>query len=575
MDDMLRKVNQDQMIDASAFDQFGSQVRGILENPDNIVKQLDSQQRSRIKSLVDNSTSSMREEAIKIKQEYERSAALNTNRAASSPMGETILNRSEVIPEGRLRSENMDAQGRVPANAPLLEPDTISIVSPQYKLSWDVSNILGAKNAALEIGKVNAKFSNPRGTAPDEQATLFYTPSLGTVKGERRGSAIELEGVGNYQYRVAALNSKGELISRFSDASELVVVYNNLDIAAATPEVEPKYVSPDNPEYSFRWDVSNIEGARDAAVEISKPNATFSNTNGRARDRVNTFFFNPSLGRTSGSFSSGISGLDGPGTYQFRVIAISANEDFMGMWSGPATLIVTESGAMTPAPTPAPTDSAPRPMVAPPAPTVRENGDGFNIRWNVSETEGAKGVNFELARLRGTSNDVEEVIIAQVEDSTNGGMDVDSGLLQSNGRYQVRVAAVDSAGNLLTNWSKPAVMNVLREETITRRPEAQPQPQPAPAQTNAVAAQQVDSSAAKDSTAAGATPPAPTGKNLEVSRNNTPLYERNNPSSPEIASLQKGEKLIHVRTEGLWQNVYYPAGAISGWVLSFNVTGIN
>ena len=80
---------------------------------------------------------------------------------------------------------------------------------------------------------------------------------------------------------MAALNARGELISRFSDAAELVVVYNNLDIAATTPLVEPKIVSPQNPEYTFQWDVTNIEGARDAAVEISKPDVVFGNQQGR------------------------------------------------------------------------------------------------------------------------------------------------------------------------------------------------------------------------------------------------------------------------------------------------------
>ena len=65
--------------------------------------------------------------------------------------------------------------------------------------------------------------------------------------------------------------------------------------------------------------------------------------------------------------------------------------------------------------------------------------------------------------------------------------------------------------------------------------------------------------------------PPPEGESLEVIRNNTPLYEQNNPSSAEIASLEKGEQLVRVETNGLWYRVFYPVGGKYGWVLNFNV----
>ncbi len=572
MDDMLRTINRDQMVDAGAFDLFNSNVRSVLENPENLVKQLDPEQRSKIKDLIDTSTGEMRQEAVRLRQDLVRGPESGGNSRGSAGMGETMLNRDEARMESNIRGESMEAQGKVPANAPLLEPDTISVIAPQYKLSWDVTNILGAKNSALEISKANSKFSNPRGTEPDPEATLYYTPSLGSVKGERRGNALELEGVGAYYYRVAALNSRSELISRFSDATKLVVVYNNLDIAANVPQIEPRVISPQKPEYSFRWDVSNIEGARDAAVEISKPGRSFGNPGGRARDRLNTFFFNPSLGRISGTYNSNIDGLTGPGTYLFRVIAVSSHEDFMGMWSEVDTLVVVSESSESPSLTQVQTDQQPvKPTEIPPSPELESTDSGFSMNWNIGKIANASGVSFELARLVGGSaanaSEVGEVIINQPLEGTSGRFEIDSVLTNKPGRYQARLAAVDSAGNLLSRWSKPSYVS------IPATPSGSPAGQSAQTQQpNAEDGQAAPPTAKQDEEQAAEPEKQPSGKSLEVSQNNIPLYEKNSPSSPEIATLKKGEKLIHISSDGLWYRVYYPLGGQYGWVFSFNVS---
>ncbi len=582
MDNMLRTINKDQMIDAGAFDQFNTEVQGVLTNPENIVKQLDSQGRSRIKNIVESSTGGMRQDALRLRQNYVRSAGATGSSGGRTGMGEAILNRDKSRLEGNFHVENMAAQGRVPANAPLLEPDTISIITPQYKLSWEVSNILGAKNTALEISKANAKFSNPRGTEPDPDATLSFIPALGTVKGERRGSALELEGVGTYYYRVAALNARGELISRFSDATKLVVVYNNLNIAANKPVIEPKIISEDSPEYSFRWDVSFIEGARDAAVEITKPDRSFGNPGGRARDRQNTFFFNPSLGRISGTFSSSIDGLSGPGTYLFRVIAVSPQDDFMGMWSEPETLVVATGSGEIPQPAEGETDQQPRePTEIPPSPQLESSDNGFSVNWNVEEIATAKGVSFELARLVGGSaanaSEVDEVVVSQLLENPSGDFEIESGLIDKPGRYQARLAAVDSAGNLLSGWSEPSYFSIkspgFAKSSTTLSSPAAAQAQPSAQEPDTTGSSQTNTATEQEPQAAEQVQKAqPSGKNLVVTRNNEPLYEQNNPSSPEIASLQKGDKLIHVSSDGLWYRVYYPLGLKYGWVLSFSVS---
>jgi len=58
---------------------------------------------------------------------------------------------------------------------------------------------------------------------------------------------------------------------------------------------------------------------------------------------------------------------------------------------------------------------------------------------------------------------------------------------------------------------------------------------------------------------------------LEVTKNNTPLYEQPNLSSAEIATLKKGEKLVNLSSNGLWYRVFYMVGGKYGYVLNFNV----
>ncbi|MEA2063908.1 MAG: hypothetical protein U9P14_09445 [Gemmatimonadota bacterium] len=118
------------------------------------------------------------------------------------------------------------------ANAPVITPDTISIaINEDYTFEWDVSNVLGAKGVVIEISKANHKFQNPNGEVWDRGNAMFYDPDRlsTTISGLLPGNALELEGPGVYQYRVSALNANKELVSRFSDAVELVVVDNKID----------------------------------------------------------------------------------------------------------------------------------------------------------------------------------------------------------------------------------------------------------------------------------------------------------------------------------------------------------
>ena len=545
-------------------------MRQVLEDPENLVKNLDNDQRSRISRIVNQSTEGMRDEAIKLKQNQDdrmKAAPPAAPQASGANIGGgQILNRNEERLQSDITQATMQVEGRIVANAPTVSPDTISLVKPAYTLHWDVSNVLGSKNASLEISKVDTKFTNPRGNAPEQASTLFYTPGLGSISGDRRGSALELEGVGSYYYRVAALNARGEFISTFSDATELVVIYNNINTIANKPDIPPGMVSPNSPEYTLHWDVTNVEGAKDVAVEISKPDMDFTNPNGRGRDRSSTFFFNPSLGKLAGSFASNIDGLAGPGRYQFRVIAVSPYGDLMGQWSNPAILVVTD-GSGQPPPEIMQQPSEP---VIPKSPTVESANGNLSVSWDVSAINGASGITFELAvsteDTLGTAvtpeSALDQVLFSSSAEGASGSVNIDKSKLNGSGNYILRIAAVDSAANLVSSWSAPARISI----------QAPPATPAAPAGRPAAAVQQPQPAAGTQETAApAANEPVPEGKNLEVMRNNTPLYEDSNPSSAEILSLNKGDSLIHVKTNGLWHQVYYPTGGKYGWVLSFNV----
>ena len=573
MDDMLRTIGEDKMVDPGSFSKFNDEVRKVMDDPENLIKDLNNDQKIRLDNIVNQSTASMQQDALRLKQEQtarDQASQMALRRQDSPDAVGEFLNRSDWMKQQSARGQNnLEIDQFIVANPPQLSPDTISLVVPNYTLKWDATNVLGAKNASLEISKPDRKFANPRGTAPDIENAFYYNPDLGNIAGERKVSALELNGVGVYQFRVAALNPRGEFISRFSDASQLVVVANNLNLIANKPIIDPKRLNTIHPDYSFRWDLSNIEGAKDVAVEVSKPNTPFSNPNGRERDRANTFFFNPSLGKLSGTFTSNLDGLKGPGQYLFRVIAVSALQSFIGQWSDPEILQVTEGELEQPAPKPV---AQPAEPVAPRSPEIAPVDAGFSASWDVSPIMGASAVKLEIAQAAADGKDSSLagglVIYSQQVDSTRGSVVIDLNKFPGPGNYGLRIAASDSQGNLLSPWSEPARL-ALNE----------PATEDTPARRVLNEAAMTYSSANLPAELSGDTlqpvQPPPEGKKLVVISINTPLYSESNPSSEELYTLKKGEPLIFVRNSAdrLWQYVFYPAGGKYGWVFAYNVKG--
>ncbi|MCE5270355.1 dockerin type I domain-containing protein [bacterium] len=543
MDNMLRKIGKDQDVDPGDITKFNGDVRSVLEDPDNIVGSLSVDQRNQIVKIVDQSTGDMRDTAMDLRQRI--SAAKSQSEPESQGGGlirQEILDRRKWNTDGA--ADNLRVDKLIVANSPKISPDTISIVSPLYNLNWDVSNVLGARDAAVEISKVDKKFANPRGAQVDKDNTLYYNPSMGGVSGQRRGSALELEGEGTYQYRVAALDNRGEMISRFSDAAELIVVANNVNILANQPNVSPDTIYPGNPTYTFKWDIGNIEGAKDVAVEISNPNTPFSNPGGRERDRVNTFFFNPSLGRLSGSFGSNIDGLSGPGLYLFRVIGVSPVGDFVGQWSPPDTLIVTTDEVAAVA-----RENPPEVLLPP---KVAFQDTALVVSWDVSAVKAARSISLEVALSDTGGSASEKAVLNRKLPGASGSTVLKLNELEGRGRYVFRVAAADSSGTLVTMWSRPETWRYRGQSSAADTLEKNAKSQ---------AAQEPDTPGLG----------APEGKELRVATDKSPLYADKSLSSTELASLNKGDSLILVSSDGMWNRVYYAPKRTYGWVLNINI----
>ena len=69
MENMLHKLGKDQMVDPTDFTRFNEDVRSVLEDPANLSQNLSPDQRNSLFGEVDKSTSDMRDEAMRLRQQ--------------------------------------------------------------------------------------------------------------------------------------------------------------------------------------------------------------------------------------------------------------------------------------------------------------------------------------------------------------------------------------------------------------------------------------------------------------------------------------------------------------------------
>jgi Dockerin type I domain len=557
MENMLHKLGRDQMLDPADYTLLKGNIQDVLEDPNNLVQDLTVEQRNRLFGEVDRSTENMRSEAMRIRQQVEKRRAEQEKAAATRKQEQMALATERLDRrEGRMAMQREEGNARtdqkIIASSPKLTPDTVSVVAPGYVLEWDVSNVLGAKRVGLEISHADQKFQNRNGNMPDEENQYFWSATqLTTISGKLNLNATNLEGLGVYQFRVAALDMDGELMSKFSDAVNLVMVFNNVNTIANKPIIEPEEVPLDNPQYTIRWDVSNVEGAYDAAVEISKPDAEFSNPNGRKPDRVNQAFFNGNLGNISSKLSSTLSGSGGEGTYLFRVGATSSQGDFIGRWSDPAILVVKKQVVEQP-----PEETA---TLVPPVPQVSLLDTAVTISWNLSDYPRADGILLEIVPEKTDSDNPGNKYNLKII-GIQGSHTVNSSDLNGEGACTARIAAIDNTGSILGLWSPPVefkVYNTIEADLSVIQENTTPMAQ-------ASGVKQETASAGEDSS-------FEEGQKLVVKRKTATLYKEKSLSSPEIATLNQGEILLLREANEYWYKVALPGKRQKGWVFKNDV----
>jgi len=122
-----------------------------------------------------------------------------------------------------------DGQAPVPG----LDPALVSLSSPLFEISWDVSAFADVAAAGVEVSKVNSGFANPNGADWDPDNCCFSsTTLLDGVSGTEVMDAAGFEGPGVYQIRVVGLDAFGTIASHFSDSA-------TFEVLAGAPPVDP------------------------------------------------------------------------------------------------------------------------------------------------------------------------------------------------------------------------------------------------------------------------------------------------------------------------------------------------
>jgi hypothetical protein len=190
----------------------------------------------------------------------------------------------------------------------------------------------------FEFTGPNRAFANPNGTAPDPVS------GFGGAGGGLPVPATSFTAVldasfppGTYQVRVVGLSASGGLVGTFSDAITIILgpgvfISPNARSAITAPAAGTQLVR--GAQVTFTWTV--VTGVAQYLFEVTGPNQGFANPNGAAPD--------------PGALGSVVvpgTALVAPvptelpsGTYQLRVIALTAAGQPIGTFSDAVTVVV-------------------------------------------------------------------------------------------------------------------------------------------------------------------------------------------------------------------------------------------
>jgi hypothetical protein len=213
------------------------------------------------------------------------------------------------------------------ASFPLLAPTAVGF-------QW--TGIDGAAAYGFEFTGRDQSFTNANGTGPDTVNGFggggggFPTTGTGFV-----ATLDPTVPAGRYQVRVIGLGSDGLPRGSFSDALTLFLG------AAVPPTARPTITGPANgttltsgSPVTFLW-TETVPGVPQYLFEVSGPGRPFANPNGTAADPGAIGFLVPGTVLPV-VVPPGIQ----PGTYQVRVIGVSATGQALGSFSNAITLIV-------------------------------------------------------------------------------------------------------------------------------------------------------------------------------------------------------------------------------------------
>lgn len=202
--------------------------------------------------------------------------------------------------------------------------------------------IPAAARYGFEFTGANRQFANPNGVAPDPVNGFGGAGGGFIVTGGSFTAPLEASfPLGAYQVRVVPLSGTGAVIGTFSNALSIV-----LTVGTAPGAGRPSITAPPSGATFFRglpatfaWTV--VPGTAGYFFEFTGPNQQFTNPNAVEPDPVN------GSGGTGGGFSVlGTSftatvpiGLT-PGSYQVRVIGVSAAGQPVGTFSDAITVSV-------------------------------------------------------------------------------------------------------------------------------------------------------------------------------------------------------------------------------------------
>jgi Divergent InlB B-repeat domain/Matrixin len=205
-------------------------------------------------------------------------------------------------------------------------------LSPASVATFGWSAVAGAARYVFEFTGPNLAFTNPNGTVFD---------AVNGAGGAGGGCPILLDASippGTYQVRVIGMSASSQLIGAFSNALTLFLGVSPGPKVTITTPVNGTQLQR-GATVTFAW--TALAGAAQYGFEFTGTNRQFANQNGTSPDGVNGF------GGAGGgllvpgtSLTVPIDPSISPGTYQVRVIGLSATGQLLGQFSDAVTIVI-------------------------------------------------------------------------------------------------------------------------------------------------------------------------------------------------------------------------------------------